>query len=365
MKRLIPGLGVALVTLSAFSPPAVASPEWGATEEDGLTIGDSDFFFRPGFEIFAEYNAVFLPEDDESGDDWNHEFLLPRAQIWFDAEYEGARGRVMLESVPSASGGALLGVAGDSVVARMRELWGGYHYEDWVEARAGIIPTLTVPLLEGVWGLRVLSPLGIQQFDLLPPADLGVQVRGNFPKGYGSWGVGAYNGEGYTQRELNRGKTVEASIFLRPLAEVEHGDSLVMVASYINGSRGVGEAKADRIIGGLLWDCSCGRISAGTVATYMMGVADDGDREGLLIESFARGEPIEDWVLAARFAHFMRDLDTSDDTITTYLFSTGYRVVDPLLVFVAAERFVPGSRAETALPGSDRWFVRLGLRAAY
>ncbi|MBL8744543.1 MAG: hypothetical protein JNK04_25720, partial [Myxococcales bacterium] len=154
--------------------------------------------------VYTQY--VLSVRDDVEETDWYHEFELPRAHARIDAAFEGARARVMVEGVRSASEGSLLGVAGDSFVLRLREAWVAYTAWDIVETRLGLVPTMTIGPVESLWGMRMVAPTAIERAGLLSPADLGGTLRGLFPKGFGWVGAGAYNGEGYTQRELNRGK---------------------------------------------------------------------------------------------------------------------------------------------------------------
>ncbi|MCC6158419.1 MAG: hypothetical protein IT350_10235 [Deltaproteobacteria bacterium] len=56
--------------------------------------------------------------------------------------------------------------------------------------------------------------------------DLGVSLGGNFPKGYGKWGVMFGNGEGGSTAEVNAGKAVQASVLVRPLASIDAAKGL-------------------------------------------------------------------------------------------------------------------------------------------
>lgn len=79
---------------------------------------------RPGLQVFGQY-ALRLVDGSAGDTAWFHAFELPRAHASLGASYGPVQGRFVLEAVRSASEGALLGVAGDSLVLRVREAWAG------------------------------------------------------------------------------------------------------------------------------------------------------------------------------------------------------------------------------------------------
>ena len=113
-------------------------------------------------------------------------------------------------------------------------------------------------------------------------------MRARLPADVGWVAVGAYNGEGYTNRELNRGKNLEAAVALHlPRGPLR---PLTLFGSYVLGSSGTGLSRADRLTGALLWQGD--RVRAGVSVTRGWGVDDDGARGALLVEGFARVEPV-------------------------------------------------------------------------
>jgi len=323
--------------------------------------GTTGLRVTPGIEIFAQYAARFT-QIDTNRRLWYHTFEVPRVHAALTGDYGIATGRVVLEGVRSASEGALVGVAGDSLLLRLREAWAGIHYGSWLTASAGVIPTLTIPELEGTWRLRVVGPAPIEQTGMLSPADLGVKVRFDFPQNYGFISIGAFNGEGYTSRELNRGKNVEMAASLHP-APAGVARPLAFFGSYVIGSSGTGSARADRFTGSLLWQGT--RLRAGFSVTYAKGLADFGDRRSLLVDGFARLEPIENLIFGLRGSYWNRDQDGSGDTVSTFTGSAGYRIAQPLEAHVAVTRQMSGLVAQAALPGSDFWEIRLASRVVF
>jgi len=315
-----------------------------------------------GLEAFAQY-ALRLTETQNGERPWFHAFDVPRVHGSIEGTYGPAIGRVVLEGVRSASEGALIGVAGDSLVVRLREAWAGYRYKQWFAVSAGVVPTLTVPELEGTWRLRVVGPAPIEQAGMLAPADLGATARFNFPGHYGYIGAGVYNGEGYTRRELNRGKNVEVAASLHPLPRGV-ARPLALFGSYVVGSSGTGSARADRLTTSLLWQGI--RVRAGAGMTYAWGLGDDGWRRSMLLDAFARIEPVDRLMIGVRGAYWDRDLEGAEsDTLTTITGSLGVRVARPLEAHLAVTRQIASDVARSALAGSDFWEFRLASRVVF
>lgn len=350
-----PGIELA----GGVSPPGPVTSIPGTSQP--TSSGTGPLSLRAGLEVFTQY-ALRLTNTDAGGSEWFHAFEVPRAHASLSGRYGDARARVVFEAVRSASEGALLGVAGDSLVLRVREAWAGYHRGDWLEVQAGVVPTLTVPAIEGAWRLRAVGATPLEVTGLSAPADLGVTARVRLFGGVAVLGVGAYNGDGYAQRELNRGKNVEATITLRPWTQGTLG-ALAVFASYVNGSSGTGLARADRVTGAVLWQGA--RLRGGLTGTYGWGVGDDGAQESLLLEGFVSAEPVARWIVGARVTWWQRDTREDTDRMLTVLGTTGWRIADPLEAFVAVSRQVPGARLAQSLPGADLWEFRAVTRVVF
>ncbi|MEZ4410556.1 MAG: hypothetical protein R3A52_29355 [Polyangiales bacterium] len=341
--------------------PAPATPI--SSPGPSTPAGSTGFTVRPGVEVFAQY-ALRLTNTDAGATEWFHAFELPRAHASAEGRYGVARARFVFEAVRSASEGALLGVAGDSFVFRVREAWAGVATTRWIEARAGVVPTLTIPEVESTWGLRAVAPVPAESAGLASPADLGATLRVRLPEELGWAGAGAYNGEGYTAREINRGKNLELAASLHPLARLApRAAPLTLFASYVLGSSGSGSSRADRFTGAALWQGQ--RLRAGLVATLAWGLDDDGARFSYLLEAFVWAEPVTNLLVGARFSRWQRDDTEESDRVTTVLGTVGYRVLAPLEVFLAVSRQIPGARAAQALPGTDQWEFRAVTRAVF
>jgi hypothetical protein len=324
---------------------------------------------RPGVEIIAQYMYLTTWDQTTGKSDWFHDIELVRGHASIGATYRFSDARAVFEAVRSSSEGALIGVAGDSLVLRVREAWVGFHYpehetEGWrTEMRAGVVPTLTVPELEGTWMLRSVTPDPLETTGLLTPADLGGTVRLGFPSGFGHVDVGMFDGEGYTNRELNRGKNLELAATVHPLA-TQHMKPLAVFGSMVLGSSGTGLAQSNRATGAVLWQGR--RVRAGASITYAWGLGDDGGRTGYLFDAFARVEPIDRLIFGARTFYWRRDTrPTSEDSIAYVVGAVGYRFFDPLEVFAAVDRTMPTTLAETALPGTNNISLRVIAHVAF
>ncbi len=308
--------------------------------------------------VFAQYVLSVRTEGEES--DWFHEFELPRAHARLDAAWENARARVLIEAIRSASEGSLLGVAGDSFVTRVREAWASYTAWDVLEAQLGLVPTLTTGPLEAMWGMRQVSATAVERTQLLVPADLGATVRGLFPKGFGWVGVGAYNGEGYAQRELNRGKNIEIATVVHPLAFSEELKPVTLQTSYVSGSRGTALARADRVTASAAWMGEL--IRGGVTFTHAWGVDDQPDTRAIAAEAFIRVKPIERISVGLDATYWVRDLAAESDYSVVITGGVGVFIVEPLAAFLAVDGLLQGAEAaQNETPKDD---VRLRVIGA-
>lgn len=339
----------------AQGPEGKAAPPTAAGTTGNLKV-------TPGLEVFAQYSLRRTSTLDGQSP-WFHIFDVPRVHASVTGEFGPATGRVVLEAVRSASEGALIGVAGDSLVIRLREAWAGYRYKNWFSAAMGVVPTLTVPELEGTWRLRVVGPAPLEQTGMASPADLGITGRFNFPKQYGYLAAGVYNGEGYTRRELNRGKNVEIAGSFHP-APGGAARPFGIFASYVIGSSGTSAARADRLTASLLWQGV--RLRAGAGLTHAWGLGDDGARRSMLFDAFVRIEPVDGLMLGLRGSYWDRNLaGAAPDTLVNVTGSVGYRWARPFETHMAVTKQAPSNVAQSALAGSDFWEFRLVSRIAF
>jgi hypothetical protein len=327
-----------------------------------IAAGTTGLTVQPGLELFVAYHATLTPSAT-GGNTFYHEFEIPRAHASLAGFWGPVSARFVLEAVRSSSEGALLGVAGDSLLFRVREASAGYHYKDIVDVEAGIVPTLTIPELDGTYALRATAMTALEQTGLGSPADLGATLRVSFPHGFGFAAIGAYNGEGYTMQELNTGKNVEGAVEVHPFASFADAQPFAVFASYVNGSEGTGSARADRLTTALLWQGH--RVRAGAEFTYAWGVGENGLLDSYVFDAFLRLEPVDRLLFGVRGWTWSRDVTDGSNRVTMLMGSAGYRIFDPLEGYLQVARTLAGADAETALPGTDHWDFRVISRVVF
>jgi hypothetical protein len=338
--------------------PVSDLPEAEETPATAAATTSTDSHVRAGAEVFAQYSFTST-NSQTSASTSASSFDVPRVHGAVEGDYGPLFGRIVLEAVQSASQGALTGVAGDSLVMRVREAYAAYRFEHLLEVRAGVIPELTIPALDGTWVLRPVMASPQETSGLYAPADLGASVVATLPEHWGWLGVGAYNGEGYAQQELNTGKNVELAAEIHPL----HFTGLLplgVFGSYTSGSQGTESARANRLTGGLLYQGK--RIRAGADYTFGWGVGTNGTQDSSLVDGFARVEPVSRFIVGGRLSYLTRNTSAlSADTVTSLMGTLGWRFGDPLEAFVAVTRAWASTEAQAEAPGSD--FTQLQLIA--
>jgi hypothetical protein len=320
------------------------------------THAGTPFAISVGTQLYAQY-SLFFP----SGAEWTHAFGLPRVWVFSAFRVDDVIGRVLIEGTRATGDGAL-GVAQDSLLIRVREAWVGYRLLDMLEARVGLIPTLNAPTLTRLVGMRALTRIGLRELELIAPSDLGASLTFDLPEGIGRLGAAYLNGEGYASRELNRGKNLELMAELHPLAFVPEARPLTLVLGYSNGSLGAGATRSDRAMGGLAW--SEPMVSVGISGAYLLGIQDRGDREGALVEAWARARLFEYLLLGGQFFHIARDM-RGTDVLSQLTLHVGAHVHDALRVYVAVDGRFAGEAARVAVPSWERWEVRLVVESNF
>ncbi|MFO0611449.1 MAG: hypothetical protein U0414_02590 [Polyangiaceae bacterium] len=322
----------------------------------GVALADrTEIGFDPGVSLYSQY--VLRIRDDAGDTSWFHDFELTRGHVFLGIRYDHAFARVLVEGVRSASEGALLGVAGNSFVFRVREAYAGYWLFGHLELRAGLLPTLTIPTVERAWSFRALNASAIERVGFGSPSDLGVTMVGHLPKDFGWVGVGAYNGEGYARPELNRGKNVEIAAEVHPLAFVPAAKPLAVFGSYQSGSSGTGLSRADRVHAGIAWLGDV--VRGGAAFSYALGVDDDGGKSAVAVDVFARATLWTRLLLGADFTYWMRDTAREGDDALLFTGAAGVQVAKPLSALVAFDGQFFGDAARASLPDEDDYRLRV------
>ena len=339
----------------ALSQVKAGCPSDSTEERCRSFTPDAKLHLDPGLAVYAQYALALRADAGKTK--WFHEFELTRAHAWLGASYGDAHARILLEAVRSASEGALLGVGGDSFVMRVREAYLGYRLFNYVDMRAGLLPTLTIPVVERSWSMRAVNPSAIERAGLASPADLGATIVGSLPRGFGWVGVGGYNGEGYSRRELNRGKNVEIAAEFHPIAIVPQAAPLTVFGSYMSGSSGTGSARANRINAGLAWQGD--RVRGGVAFIYALGIGANGAQNALAVDCFVKVTPIEPLMLGADVTYWKRDTGKPTDQVVLITATVGVRIVKPFASYFAFDEQILGAATQAALPSQDAHRFRL------
>lgn len=335
-----------------FGAPAAAHAYGLHSPDPGAHHPRSGLRLTPLLHLVGEYGARFPSAARRS-----NAFSLPRAHGGLEVRLGAARGRLLLDAAHATAGGALLGVSGDSLVVRVREAWAGYRRRTLgttIEARLGVVPSLLSPAMERAWQHRALGAVALERFQLASPTDFGLSLQLELPWRLGWAGVAVTNGEGYTARELNLGKNVEAALALHPL-RATHLRRLVVLAGTTLGSSGLPESATVRYGGGVLWDGA--RLGLGITAFGFRGLLADANHSGYALEGFARATLIRHVLLAGRVQYLRRSLEARDDALDA-LVGAGLRVRG-LDVFAAYSHVWLRGATWAALPGGAGGQLRL------
>jgi len=92
---------------------------------------------------------------------------------------------------------------------------------DWLHLRAGQLQTPWVSFLNWAYGYRFITKPFSDRYGFNASSDMGLAALGYFPKGYGSYFLGVYNGEGFKAGEINSGKAGHIRVSVAPIQAVE------------------------------------------------------------------------------------------------------------------------------------------------
>lgn len=322
------------------APPAEATPP----RTNALRL-------RPGAWILAELGVRAARDGSRTRTFQTAD--VPRAFLTLDAERDAVFGRIVAEAVRAEQEGAVTGVAGDSLVFRAREAWGGAKLGDVASGRLGVVPLTVIPFVDEGVRARALGPTLVERAKLLFPADVGGTASVFAPGGYGELRLSVTAGEGYAQRERNDGKDTEAAVRVRPFPG--SGLPVELLAAYSVGSRGTGRTRANRASGALVW--LSGPVRGGAMVTHASGAFDDGKRTAWVGEVFVRVEPYRRSVLLAKAGRLSRG--ASGDTLDVAALGVGWMVGQGAEVLGVVGASAPSDRALAAMPGQKFQEARL------
>ena len=350
-------LASAQSTTEPTAPDTTAPDVEPAGGDASLEERSDTLRFEPGISLLAGYE--YLRRDVADVQHSSDRFVLDRVHVSLRAARGELEARLLLEAVPSANEGALIGVAGASLLMRLREAWFGYAPVAGLSFQAGVVPTLIAPALERQDGLRDIGRTPLEALDLEPMADLGLRARYELPHELASLSLGAFAGDGYTAQELNDAKAMEALLTFSAGGSSAVTHPLTLTLGARRNRRGAAGTRDTRLHGALAWVAP--RVGGGVGFSYLLGLEGDGARRGTLLTLHANAEPIDRLLLGARFFRFMRDLDHADDHWMRLEAAAGVRVVEGLKLWLVARKSWPGARTRDVVGGSDEFALRLML----
>ena len=199
---------VAAAQLPQDPAPAPAAPE--ATPEPAYPI------VRVGVLSYLQYGAELENRDGYNAFDITRGYLNINAQV---------SKRVRFRFTPDIRRISDSSLAG-SLIVRLKYAFAQIDSVgpgDWI--RLGAQPTPWIDFEQTINRYRVQGTMFAEREGLIPGSgDIGVSYLGQLPGGYGEFHAGVFNGEGYTQPEVNKYKSFQGRLTVRP---VPNGGTLV------------------------------------------------------------------------------------------------------------------------------------------
>lgn len=305
---------VPLIALAA----ALALPACAERRPDPFPGTDDRATLVVEGEVFTGWGHHARAHGDGEGETADA-FFVDRAEVGLAYAGEAGLGaEIRLEAVRTAEGDSYIGVAGNSLVMRVRRARGVYTGEVGpvgLDVQLGLV---TDPWLEALlprFHLRATGELLTEQYGLFDANALGAVVGLRFWDDRITLALAALNGEGRDEVELNREKDLAARLtFELPLASVG-GVPLYLGAHAVarSGSTGPGPdpARNDRLGGALTLD----HPDYGLGAMYLRAAGIEGraDDDGEAIEVWGDARLVAEWLgVAVRWGRFDRRPEGGD-----------------------------------------------------
>jgi hypothetical protein len=187
----------------------------------GATPPDDTPSIKLGTTIFADYTYQSAPEvTDADGNVVNPgAFNVTRAYINVTGQISHLVAFRVTPDITreTGAGSSLTG----SAVFRLKYAFAQFNLDDWMPhgswVRFGIQQTPWVDFAENVYRYRFQGTVFADREGYLTSSDAGVSFHTNFPRNYGEIHVGYYNGDGYSQVEINDQKGFQIRGTVRPL----------------------------------------------------------------------------------------------------------------------------------------------------
>ncbi len=236
----------------AYAPPLV-SPAGGCERASDRPREDALALIAFG-ELDAAGNLAF------GGGQSFDELRLDRTEVGGCALFPSYGGIVAdIEAIRSADPESLFGIAGDSLVLRLKYAFAFVRVEPGygiLQLEGGLIPDLWVRTIEERYDLRGVTRLLVERAELFDVSDLGASLLYAFFDDRFRVRAAITNGEGLAQIEQNKGK----DLTFVGSADVLHFDlldapaTLAIHGGYRDGSIGAGSGRNHRAFGAVTFD---------------------------------------------------------------------------------------------------------------
>lgn len=299
-----------LIALLAAAPLALSG--CGERRPDPFPGGDDRSALSVEGEVFTGYG--YAARSHGAGDSETvNAFFVDRAELGVGyAAASDLGAELRLEAVRTAEAGSYIGVAGNSLVMRVRRARGFYYGQlgpVGLDVELGLTRDPWLEALLPRFHLRASGALLAEQFGLFDANELGAVVGLRFLDDMLTLALGASNGEGRAEGELNAEKNFTARLtFEVPVTRVGGAPLYVGLHGVARlGSEGPepDPARNDRIGGALTVD----HPDYGLGAMYLRATGIEGrsDEDGEAIEVWGDARLVAEWLgVAVRWSRFDR-----------------------------------------------------------
>jgi len=207
------------VSVLAFGGTAFSQ----VTPAAGFTPPDDTPSVKLGGVFYGNYTYTGKPKiTDADGNLVNqNSFDVGRAYINITGNISHI---VAFRFTPDVSRATATGLSiNNSLVFRVKYAFAQFNLDDWTGkfkqtwVRIGANQTPLVDWEEGVYRYRFQGTTFTERVGRLTSSDFGASFHTNLPDNYGEIHTGVYNGEGYSQAEVNNRKAFQTRVTIRPL----------------------------------------------------------------------------------------------------------------------------------------------------
>jgi hypothetical protein len=194
----------------AFLLTLAATPAFSQTQTPAAPPAQAEYpVVRVGMVSYLQYAAELENRDGYNAFDITRAYININAQVSPNVRFR------FTPDVKRITDGSLSG----SLTVRVKYAFAQFDNvtpRGWI--RLGMHQTPWLDFEESINRYRVQGQMFTEREGLIPgSADIGVGYFTPLPNGYGEVQAGVYNGEGYTQAEANKYKSVQGRVTVRPL----------------------------------------------------------------------------------------------------------------------------------------------------